>query len=497
MSDVFQSSLILSQPAAATIDEAQADLLTQIEEGQYSDVKATAVTPSKLSHSISAFANTDGGDLYIGIGEEMLGGNVKRREWAGFPDVEAANGHIQAFERVFPLGKDFQYEFLRCPTRKGVVLHVQVSRTRDVAKATDGKLYIRRGAQNLPQDTPEQVRRLEFTKGVISFEGHPVQVPTETIVASPVTKQFLDSVVPKATPEAWLKKQQLIQGDMPTVAGLLLFAEEPQAVLPKRCGIKVYRYQTQEETGFRDVLSFIPITVEGCLYKQIKDAVDTTVSEIEKIRSMGATGLGNVKYPPETLHEIITNAVIHRDYSIADDVHVRIFDNRIEVQSPGRLPAHVTPKNILDERFARNGALVRLLNKFPDPPNRDVGEGLNTAFDKMRELGLRDPIVEERDSDLLVTILHEALASKEETIMAYLEVHGTIRNKKAREITFVKDGDQMKRILQRMAEKNLIDQVPGTKAGGFTYRKKQEPDPTPVATESGLLFEQSQIDPAE
>lgn len=157
MSDVSQP--ILSQPAATSIDEGQADLLTQIEEGQYSDVKAIAITPSKLSHSISAFANTDGGDLYIGIGEEMLGGNVKRRDWSGFPDVEAANGHIQAFERVFPLGKDFQYEFLRCPARKGVVLHVQVSRTREVIRATDGKPYIRRAAQNLPQDTADQPQR--------------------------------------------------------------------------------------------------------------------------------------------------------------------------------------------------------------------------------------------------------------------------------------------------------------------------------------------------
>ena len=95
---------------------------------------------------------------------------------------------------------------------------------------------------------------------------------------------------------------------MPTVGGLLLFAEEPQAVLPKRCGIKVYRYETYEETGFRDVLSFIPITVEGCLYDQIKKAVEVTVAEIEKIKTFGAKGLENVKYPPETfwkqlLHE--------------------------------------------------------------------------------------------------------------------------------------------------------------------------------------------------
>jgi ATP-dependent DNA helicase RecG len=481
----------LSKPAAVEIDEAQADHLTQVEEGQYSDVKSTAITPSKLSHTISAFANTDGGDLYIGISEQVLGGHVKRREWQGFADVEAANGHLQAFERVFPLGKDFQYEFLRCSQRPGVVLHVQVGRTQSIATSTEGKAYIRRGAQNLPQETPEQRRRLEYSKGVASFEGHPVQVSTELIIDSPITTSFLTAVVPKAQPEAWLRKQQMIVNDMPTVGGVLLFADEPQAVLPKRCGIKVYRYQTQEETGFRDVLSFVPITVEGCLYEQIKKAVEVTVTEIEKIKSMGAQGLENIKYPHDTLHEIITNAVVHRDYSIADDVHVRIFDNRIEVQSPGRLPAHVTTKNILDERFARNGAIVRLLNKFPDPPNQDVGEGLNTAFDKMRELGLRDPLIEELDSDLLVTILHEPLASKEETIVRYLEENGTVTNRQARKITFVKDADQMKRILQKMAEKGLVEPVPGTRAGGFTYRRKAEgpKPPNPSTHEAGLLFD--------
>ena len=474
MSDSQQAVIVLSRPNAIEIDKGQADLLTQIEEGQYSEVKATAISAAKLSHTISAFANTDGGDLYIGISEQLLGGNATRRDWDGFPNVEAASGHLQAFEKAFPLGKDFQYEFLRCAKRRGLVLHVQVSRTHGVIRATDGKAYVRRGAMNLPQDAPEQLRRLEFTKGVISFEGHPVQVPIKSIINSPITKQFLHRVVPKAQPEAWLRKQQLIVNEMPTVAGLLLFADEPQAVLPKRCGIKVYRYKTQEETGFRDVLSFIPITVEGCLYDQIKKAVEVTVGEIEKIKRVGEKGLEQVKYPPETLHEIITNAAIHRDYSIADDIHVRIFDNRIEIQSPGRLPAHVTPRNILDERFARNGAIVRLLNKFPDPPNRDVGEGLNTAFDKMRELGLRDPVIEERDSDLLVTILHEPLASPEEKVLEYLAKNSTIRNKKAREITFIKDADQMKRILQKMVEKNLIEGVPNTRGGGFTYQKKQQ-----------------------
>jgi len=480
MSD-SQVPLFNAQTAALEIDQAQADLLAQVEEGQYSDLKSVAISPAKLTHTISAFANTDGGDLYIGISEQMLGGNVKKREWLGFHDVESANGHLQAFTKTFPLGKDFQYEFLRCANRQGVMLHVQVSRTQEIIKSTDGVAYIRVGAQNLPQSEPEQLQRLEYAKGLISFESHTVPVANELLINSLTTKHFLDSVVPKATPESWLRKQQLIVNQMPTVAGLLLFAEEPQSILSKRCGIKVYRYETQEETGFRDVLTFLPITVEGCLYDQISLAVNTTIGEIEKIRHSGPLGQEPIKYPRETLHEIITNAVIHRDYSIADDVHVRIFDNRVEVQSPGRLPAHVTPANILDERFARNGTIVRLLNKFPNPPNRDVGEGLNTAFEKMRDVGLRDPIIEVRDNAVLIRILHEPLASPEQRIMQYLETHETIKNKKAREITFIKDADHMKRILQRMADtKGIVKEGVG---GGQVYRKVEKLKQKVLATE--------------
>lgn len=456
------------------IDEAQAELVTQIEEGQFSDVKASAIAPSKLSHTISAFANSDGGDLYVGISEDHLGGGAKTRKWAGFADVEAANGHLQSLERLFPLGTDFHYEFFRCEARQGLVLHAQISRTQAITKAVDDIPYVRRGAQNLPVTTSEALKRLEYAKGVASFEMEPVNTSKYVIVESPIIGEFLRHVVPTAEPQNWLRKQSLIRDDRPTVAGLLLFSEEPQAALPKRCGLKVYRYKTRDLEGFRDVLAFNPITVEGCLYQQIKEAVRITIEVTEGIPRMGDDSLEKIQYPPETLHEIITNAVIHRDYSIADDVHIRIFDNRIEVQSPGRLPAHVTVKNILTERFARNGAIVRLLNKFPDPPNKDVGEGLNTAFEKMHQLGLKEPTITERDSDVLVTIRHEPLASPEEAILKYLETHETIKNKTARAITHVSADYQMKSIFGKMQEKGLIEQVPGTRTAGTAYRKPKK-----------------------
>ncbi len=469
-------------PEAILINDAQAELIMNVAEGSFSEVKAIQVSPGRLSQTISAFANTDGGELYIGIAERQLGGNIKKREWQGFTNVEAANGHVQAFEKVLPLGRNFQYEFLQCLSKPGLVLHVQVSRTPEIVMATDGTRYLRRAAQSLPQKTTEEIRRLEYSKGVTSFETHPVQAAPEVIIDSPVTRSFMEYVVPQALPESWLRKQSLIVDDKPTVAGLLLFSEEPQAQLPKRCGIKVYRYETQEAEGFRDVLTFVPITVEGDIYSQIREAVRQTIEITEGIQYLNPErGLEYIKYPPEALHEIIANAVIHRDYSIADDIHIRIFDNRIEVQSPGRLPAHVNINNLYDERFARNGAIVRLLNKFPDPPNRDVGEGLNTAADKMREMGLKEPEFDERDSDLRVIIRHEPLASPETAILKYLETHETIKNKEARELTHIRDTDRMKRILSKMAAAHEIEST-GKGYGGTRYRKKiktVEPEKTP------------------
>jgi ATP-dependent DNA helicase RecG len=410
-----------------SISPAQADLVTEIGEGQFADVKDINIAPAKLSATISAFANSDGGDLYVGIAERHLGGGVKRREWVGFRDVEAANGHLQSFERLFPLGTDFRYGFLKCEGLPGLVLHAQISRTQRIVPAYDGKPFVRRGAQNLPVIGAEALRRLEYSKGVASFETEPVNTSKESITQSRVTVEFLKHVVPTAEPEPWLRKQNLIREDRPAVAGVLLFSDEPQASLPKRCGVKIYRYKTRESEGFRDVLAFDPRTIEGPLYEQIKEAVHATIEITESIPRMGEDSLEKIKYPPETLHEIITNAVIHRDYSVADDVHIRIFDNRIEVQSPGTLPAHITTRNFLSERFARNGAIVRLLNKFPDPPNKDIGEGLNTAFEKMHQLGLKEPTLVERDTDVVVTIRHEALASPEEEIMKFLDTHPTIK----------------------------------------------------------------------
>jgi len=446
----------------------QRDLLLNLEEGHFADLKALEIAPAKLTRAITALANADGGELYVGIDEDKVNA---ARLWRGFAKPEDANGHVQAFEPLFPLGNDFDYVFLECEGETGLVLQIQVRKTADIKRASDGTVYIRRGAQNLPVTTSAALKQLEYTKGLTSFESELVNTEPDVITNSIPVIEFMLHVVPTAEPANWLTKQQLLRQNRPAVAGVILFADEPQAIIPKRCGIKIYRYRTKEDQGTRETLAFDPLTVEGHAYAQIREAVAQTTAVVEDIRKLGDQALESVRYPPEALHEIITNAVLHRDYSIADDIHIRVFDNRIEVESPGRLPAHITVKNILDERFARNGNLVRIINKFPDAPNKDVGEGLNTAFAAMTKLGLKAPTIEERDNSVLVAIRHEALASPEEAILIYLEDHESIRNKVAREITHISADYIVKDIFGRLVARGLIERVPGTDRSSTAYQK--------------------------
>jgi ATP-dependent DNA helicase RecG len=351
---------------------------------------------------------------------------------------------------------------------------VIIHKSREIVTASDGTPYIRRGAQTLPVKTEQALERLKLDKGIESFERRTIDVELELLTTSISMTKFLSVTIPTAEAETWLKKQQLLQRDKPTVAGVLLFADEPQAILPKRCGVKIYRYKTKDSEGTRDTLAFNPITIEGCLYEQIEQAVDKTIQIVEEIPKVGESGLESINYPEEAIHEIITNAVLHRDYSILSDVHIRIFDNRLEIESPGRLPGHVTVRNILKEQYARNGAIVRIINKFPNPPNKDVGEGLNTAFQAMAKLRLKPPEIHETDTSVVIHIKHEPLASIEAAIIEYLDTHDRITNKIARQQTGIRSEGTIKVAFCKLRDRGLIEPVPGRAKSQSAWRKVKD-----------------------
>lgn len=458
----------------------QAKDILAIEEDHFHDLKGLDIKPAKLTEAVSAFANTAGGEVFVGINEQEMDA-AKVRSWRGFADVEEANAHLQVLEAMCPLGQHYVATFMSCPSLPGHLLHLEIPKSKDILKASDGYPYTRKGAQKLRVNTPEALHRLRLDKGIISFEDEVVNVPLDSVSNSLTIIDFMLGIIPTGDPESWLRKQSLISENRPTVAGVLLFHDEPQAAIPKRTAIKIYRYKTRDDEGTREQLSDDPITVEGCAYELIYEAVRKTKEIIQGLRKLTDKGLEDVLYPDETLHEIITNAVLHRDYSLPSDIHIRIYDNRVEVQSPGKLPGHVTTQNILDEQAARNPRLVRLINKFRDAPNKDVGEGLNTAFAAMKALRLKDPEIVETDTSVIVHIRHTPLASPQDAVMSYLEYHDEITNSKARELTGIRSENSMKEIFLTLSKRKLIGRVPGKLGNKAAWRKW-----TDVATDEML-----------
>ena len=442
-----------------TLTSQQYQALLTVEESHFVDLKSGEISPANLTKTASAVCNTSGGEIFVGI-EESEGLFGKQRKWNGLKDQEAGNAYFQVLEKMSPLGNHYEAEFLAANDAQGLVLHLNFFKTQEILVSSSGKVHVRRSAQNLPVDGEEAIERLKFDKSIKSFEDEVTSTSEQEISNSLVLLDFLIEVVPTAEPDDWLKKQRVVQDGRATVAEVLLYADLPQAILPKRSSVKILRYQTKEK-GERDYLAFDPLTVEGPIYSLVYDSVEQCKKIVEDIKKLGPNGLESVAYPQEALHEVLTNAVLHRDYSVAADVQVRIFDNRLEIESPGRLPGHVTVENITKTQFARNPKLVRLINKFKEPPNKDVGEGLRTTFEAMDKLRLKKPLIEEREGSVLVTLRHESLGSPEQLVMEYLEKNAKITNSIASELTGIKSENTMKQVFYRLSDRGQIEQIVG------------------------------------
>ena len=228
-----------------TITEDKLQDLFAIQENHFNDFKAKEISGKKLSKTVSAFANASGGEIYIGIREEA---DTKIKHWEGFDSIENFNSFIQILDSIPNIESYYDIDYLIYPPCGPYVMKICVFKTQSIVKATDGKIFVRRGAQSLPVDTPEKIRRLELDKGITSYENEPVgESQISDAAESEIFADFSNAIVPQAEPYSWLKKQRLIVNDKLTVAGELLFADEPQICLPKRSSIKIFRYKTSGE----------------------------------------------------------------------------------------------------------------------------------------------------------------------------------------------------------------------------------------------------------
>ena len=452
------------------ISESDLLALSERTEGHFFDRKATAISGQKLQKIVVAFANADGGEIVVGIADDKDEPDPKKR-WNGHRTVEQFNGHLQAIHQLNP-SVDARYEFLKTDSRDTIVLHVFLERSADVNKTADGKVYQRAGAQSLPL-TAEQITELGFAKGARSYENMKLpDLRAEQVADAQELKSFLSDYSPSTDSLDYVVNQHLVDTTdwTPLVAGVLLFGDNPSAMLPRKCGVRISRYETREDDPEREHLKESHY-IEGPSYQLIHESVNKITSILSGI-SMGFSKEPNKQgYPPEAIWEVFVNAIVHRDYSISDDVHVIIFNDRIEITSPGRLPGYVRVDNILDARFSRNSKLVRCLNRYRNAPNKDMGEGLNTAFQKMKEWKLKPPVIEETGNYIKVTIRHAPLALPTEAIMSFLEDHSEITNSQARHLTGIKSENAVKKEFYKLRDQGVIERVPNKGGGHAAWRK--------------------------
>jgi len=450
-----------------------ASLLTR-DEDHFFDRKSLQASGKTIQKVAVAFANSDGGEFVIGIADVDEEPVVDNR-WKGASKIEDFNGHLQALSEIKPSAPT-EFAIFDAPGRPGLVLLVRVEKSSEVHQTADGTVYIRKGAQSLPLKEHQRILDLQFAKGAASFEDQTLaDVPTEDVSDADELRRFLTEYSPKTDPLEFVVNQNLVDRKTwePRVAGILLFNGNPAAVMPRKCSVKIVRYETKEDDPERDHLKSTH-TLEDALYPLIHKTVESVTELMSAVAVWTTTGLKTLQYPPEAIWEIIVNSLIHRDYSISDDVQIRIFDNRIEVVSPGRLPGYVSVDNILDARYSRNSKLVRNLARYPNPPNKDLGEGLNTAFQKMKEWRLREPEISEDGNYVKVTIPHIPLAAPTEAILEFLENNLTITNRQAREITGIRSENLVKIEFYKLRDEGLLEMVPELKGPAAAWRLKKK-----------------------
>lgn len=454
-----------------SIDDNEINSLLSLNEDHFNDVKSKRIAPAKVQDTFVAFANSDGGDLYIGI--EDKSGNGDRID--GLSEQEEANAIISTLlEETQPAVENVLLEFLQVDG-KGLILHLAVPKSPKVHYTASGDCYIRVNAQKR-KIKGERVTQLGYSKGAEPYEVKAVaEVEIGDICQSHTLQEYMARVQTHLPAGVFLRKQRLLSlkdGErVPNVGCVLLFDESPQATLETRCAVKVYRLRTTDFEYKREQLEEMPITINGGIEEVIRKTIDQVSKYIDGASFQDNGKLVSLQYPSEASKEILVNAVIHRDYSLNDDIHVRIFDNRIEVQSPGKLPEFMRIENLYEERFSRNPNVVRMLHNLPNPVNHDIGEGLDTAKNELKKAGLVDPVFQEKENAFLVIIKHQKIASIEDVILSYIEENpeAELTNKLVRQLSGEDDMQKVKLALQKLRGNGRIKPVDES-ASAFNFR---------------------------
>ena len=369
-------------------------------ESQWFDRKSARIQPADLSRTLVAMANAEGGIIVIGLHNgvcEGIGGRPENQnEWrqAGldFTDPPVV----------------FEQRLLECVNHNGAadqLFVIQVPPSEQVHATNRDEVFLRVGDENRKLNFEQRIQ-LRYDKGDTSFEKTPANTYGYVELDFDAAANYA-AIVGHPDPERLLQARDLIGGNgEPFTAGQLLFGVNPQRAYPQAY-VRVLKFAGRERrTG--TVQNLVgDVRCEGPLPRQIDAARQTVRDALPKRRSLGKDGKFEwfSAIPEEAWLEALVNAVIHRSYgNFGDHIRVEVFDDRVEVSSPGRFPGTTTLNDLMNvPRFARNPRIARVMAEMSY--GQEMGEGLRRMVEAMEAAGKQRPMVSQTAGGVTVTLL--------------------------------------------------------------------------------------------
>ena len=446
-------------------------VLLQSETQKLETKRVSGKMVGKALETVCAFANTKGGLLLLGI-EDALKARGNDRLFGIGENREAVDEFLRKLDSQFlPPIEGINAYRLRSALRDGSlgeIIAVSVPRSAKVHSIRDNGTWARGQASNRAM-TAAEIIELSYQRGIKSAESELVAVSLD-LLETDTWKLFVRSRGLTGSDIAnqlfRLGLADKLDGQLlPRRAAVLLFADHPGSLLASggvRADVRVFHYRgTSIEHSEVPNLKKTPKTLYGPLYRLLEQTCAYVLDELAHGLTLASSGFRTKhRYPERVIKEAITNALIHRDYHLNRDVQINIFDNRLEVISPGLLPGRITAARI-DQAgsFARNPLLASNLREFPSPPNVDAGEGVRMMFQVMREHSLYPPqYLERRDQAqqaVMVTLLNEERPPIWEQVSDWMEQHGPIGNSQLCRIAKL-DTLKASKQLRRWVEQGLL-----------------------------------------
>lgn len=413
---------------------------------------------------MAGFANAEGGLIALGI----HGGAVE--------GIGAAGGLVNAWRQA---ALDFsqppvrhRFELVPCINENGdddQLALIEVESSERVHTNARGETFLRVGDETRKL-RPRQAQELRYDKGESAFDGTLVRRASIADLDARRVSRYRSRVRASQDAEGVLRARGLagMQGrtTRPTNAGLLVLGSDPQQEFPEGY-LRIVRYHgTSRETGARSNVQS-DRRLAGPLPAQIEAARRLLRRWLPETIRLGGHGrfATSTLIPEPVWLEAIVNAATHRSYSIGGDhVRVEIFEDRLEVESPGRLPGIVRLENIRSTRFARNPRVARAMSDLGF--GRELGEGVNRMFEEMNLVGLPEPVYSQGPASVTVSLLADTLVGRvldrlprgSERFAEYLSREGRITTTEAVDL-FQTSRPTVLRHLHELAAQGLLEHI--------------------------------------